>query len=969
MAPKGIPVLRIDISKKSQRDVLEQLLGLDTILYVHFAPPCGTASAARHIKPGPPPLRSTIFPMGLPGLTFVQQSRVKKANFLYKWTWKVIKMLDAKNIGWSVENPASSLMWITDPFVEMMQQLGQFDAFSFHTCMFAAKRKKDTAIWTSVPQLRAFLERKCDDSHQHLQWGRTEKGFATAEECAYNDNLCASWAEAITAFAISRNYVEPPSTIEDVQHAAHSVTHINKAILGCLPRGRKLVPLMSEFLQPQIHDISASTILQQLPLGKRLPDSCTNFPKGSRLLQFVNEDGGDYCGTSMPAFATIGIPREPLDFLREACKVVHPTERAMQVGNLLIDNIRAYNDVAGLQFRRTQCAFAKRLVAMCTDLKERETECRQQMEPHVRRILGGKRTVLFGQLLDDLAYPDAKIATEMQRGFPLCGWLPTSEIFPVRVRAPEFDECFLRSMARSFTARSIAATVSSGDKEHDMKLWQATLEEVEEGFLTGPWSCDLLERESVVSPRFGLQQKNKLRPIDNFTSSHVNSAAGVQERFMVDTVDEICAMIKAWMQESGPGLRLVGKTYDMRKAYRQLAVRKDHLDFAWISVWDPVRGAPALFRMETLPFGATGSVSAFLRVSQAIKVIGITYGNLVWSSFYDGFVCVCKEGTEEQTDRMVRLIFKSLGWSLSSGDDKDKPFANRFQALGVEFDLSTLHSGFFTVGNTASRRDELSGKIEDILLQDELEPKVAESLRSRLLFAEGQLYGRFAKLALQRIGAIGLRVKVTKPLGIEVSQALKWIKERILHAAPRRVDAGGRRTFYMFLDGACTDGQSGYWTGTSVGGVLADHNGRILFYFGHVIDKDLVATWGPPDRTQHIFEAEVLPYALALTVWGATVKGCCVFAFIDNEASKASWITGSASSDVAQKILHNGTRLEAELNVWPFFARVPTHSNMGDDPSRGRFEMLEMLGAQRTEISDAQVLRLMADMDTSRTHE
>ena len=363
--------------------------------------------------------------------------------------------------------------------------------------------------------------------------------------------------------------------------------------------------------------------------------------------------------------------------------------------------------------------------------------------------------------------------------------------------------------------------MSSGDPEHDMKLWQATLEEVEEGFLTGPWSIEHLNRESVVSPRFGLQQKNKLRPIDNFTASHINNAAGVQERFMVDTVDEICAMVKAWMQESGPGLKLVGKTYDLRKAYRQLALRKAHLDFAWISVWDPVQEAPALFKMETLPFGATASVSAFLRMSQAIKVIGITHGSLVWSSFYDDFVCVCKAGTEEQTDRMVRLIFRSLGWSLSAGDEKDKPFASRFQALGVEFDLSTVEAGYFSVRNTDSRKTELSEKIDNILLQDELEPKVAESLRSRLLFAEGQLYGRFAKLALQRIGAIGFRSNLVKPLGCEVERALKWIKERILNAAPRRIDTGGRRTYYMFLDGACTDEQSGKWTGTSVGGVLA----------------------------------------------------------------------------------------------------------------------------------------------------
>ena len=92
----------------------------------------------------------------------------------------------------------------------------------------------------------------------------------------------------------------PPSTIQDIQLATHSVTHVNKAILGCLPRGCKLAPLMSEFLQPQVHDISALAILQQLPLGKRIPDSCTIFPKGSRLLQFVNEDGGDYCGLACP---------------------------------------------------------------------------------------------------------------------------------------------------------------------------------------------------------------------------------------------------------------------------------------------------------------------------------------------------------------------------------------------------------------------------------------------------------------------------------------------------------------------------------------------------------------------------------------------------------------------------------------------------------------------------------------------
>ena len=93
VALEGVPNLRIDVTKADQRKVLEDLILLDKVLYVHFAPPYGTASAARNIQPGPRPLRSVRFPMALPNLNFVQRQRVGKANFLYVWTCKVILML------------------------------------------------------------------------------------------------------------------------------------------------------------------------------------------------------------------------------------------------------------------------------------------------------------------------------------------------------------------------------------------------------------------------------------------------------------------------------------------------------------------------------------------------------------------------------------------------------------------------------------------------------------------------------------------------------------------------------------------------------------------------------------------------------------------------------------------------------------------------------------------------------------
>ena len=349
IAAKGVTIFQIDITKRNQRKVLETLLNLDCIIYAHFAPPCGTASAARNVQPGPPPLRSTVFPMGLPRLTLVQRTGVRLANQLYRWTVDAILKLDAKQIAWSVENPASSLMWLTDPFIELAR-LQHIVGFSFHTCMFQAPRKKDTAIWCNINELRQHLERKCDDSHAHAKWGRTPSGLATAEECAYNDSIAAAWAEAIYEYALSIGFHDLPETVLTDTQDVNLVT--NKALIGCLPRGWKMLPFISDFLQPQVHNITDAPEVRTLAIGKRIPATCKLFPAGSRLIKFSNRTGGvDADNVGLPSFALIGIPREPLEFLKEACKLIHPTAMALTVGGALQQNIDRYNEPSTLELR------------------------------------------------------------------------------------------------------------------------------------------------------------------------------------------------------------------------------------------------------------------------------------------------------------------------------------------------------------------------------------------------------------------------------------------------------------------------------------------------------------------------------------------------------------------------------------------------------------------------------------------
>ena len=58
------------------------------------------------------------------------------------------------------------------------------------------------------------------------------------------------------------------------------------------------------------------------------------------------------------------------------------------------------------------------------------------------------------------------------------------------------------------------------------------------------------------------------------------------------------------------------------------------------------------------------------------------------------------------------------------------------------------------VANTQERKEELTSVIDSTLAMasGQLEAKEAESLRSRLLFAEAQIFGRCAKAAVITLG-------------------------------------------------------------------------------------------------------------------------------------------------------------------------------------------------------------------------
>ena len=84
-----------------KKEMIAWIKQIKNLKWVHFAPPCGTASRAREVRRNVPncprPLRSDELPDGLPDLSSWEQFKVSQANLLYKATVEIVHVPDERS--------------------------------------------------------------------------------------------------------------------------------------------------------------------------------------------------------------------------------------------------------------------------------------------------------------------------------------------------------------------------------------------------------------------------------------------------------------------------------------------------------------------------------------------------------------------------------------------------------------------------------------------------------------------------------------------------------------------------------------------------------------------------------------------------------------------------------------------------------------------------------------------------------
>ena len=963
----------LDLTKDEDLTFLLDFLQaeLNVLVYIHLAPPCGTASAARGIPvPGcpedmqPKPLRTKEFPDGLPGLSGLNQLKVEKANALYRATFKIVQFCIIHNILVSIENPLNSLFWHTKPMVELFELCEGFRVV-FDNCMMGGQRDKAT-LWWCNHQIFSPLALRCSRDHVHKNWtpvfDKTNKrfNFPTADEAAYPEVLCDRIANLVDQALQVCNFTKLQNLEQQIHHQRSTAT--NSILMGLLPRGRKLLPLVSEFqfysqwlVPPHFSAEALDKLLQSFPKGARIVNRklmhggdfrvCDNVLNGECQAQkskciYINGFSGNFKDLlNVGELLSIGIPREPEDFVAHAVAAGHPrnlfAEDWSSRDPFVLENLS--KDIGKLLDKRN--AFFKKWTRRAQELAAKEKDLHNSLDPEVAKVLKGKRLLLFEEILVDIGFPDRNLVKDICAGFRITGWLRDSTIFPHRSKPPQYSVDALMRLSKGIS-RSIFKSVNA-EEVNDVVVgaWEGTLTEIEKGWLVEDGDPDL--DKLVVARRFGLAQKSKIRVIDDFKQCGVNSAAGLPEKYVLHSIDAIAATLARALALGLPaGEKLFGTTFDLVAAYKQYAIHPDDRERVRICVKDVSNGIAKVYKINALPFGASGSVAGFLRISAALACIGQVGLGFWWSSFFDDFPTLTSSSLAKQCKAQVHLLFDLLGIDFARDGDKAGDFGETFKALGLLIDLSEFQSGVVRIGHTESRRQELLSQIEVHLEQGCLKPKDAERLRGRLQWYDTFLFGRVANYAMSVISKRAISCSLSGNLDPPLKRSLLFPKERVLVSQPVRLTKEAGKTYFIFTDGAVEPTADGNGVVASVGGILYNADGVAEAFFSEQVPQ-LIMDMFLKHSSHPIFEVELLAVVVAAHVWAQALANTYIVFYIDNEAAKSTLIKSHSSVLFGNVLTTCFAQIEFEQNLKVWFGRVPSYSNPADKPSR--FEIQQLL--------------------------
>ena len=477
-------------------------------------------------------------------------------------------------------------------------------------CMYGSKLDKWTTI-KATSRLYDTICKTCDKSHTHESWkpsmGPNGPKFPTTAQSEYPIELCNEMANCLARFLLDKGakFVDTNLSQDTTLTSRQLRQH-----------GRKqLPPLLAEYWM-----VCDTHIAQQFPFFKQLkqlPPTCEKWgvilvqhdQNFSHACKSLEEQYSGCLGTVFAATCSsnevqqwCGVLRKPEQTIQATLGVKHPMDLQIPLPDLLLSAVATVLKLGPCVVAERRAMHCSRILKRIRELEAGEKVLHESLHQHVRSVLKGKRLLIWRELMVETGYPDLEIFEEVTEGIKLVGPAHASQAFPAGMTPAQQSVGQLEAQAVWRRKTSIGKCRSSGDTLADVELWEQSLAEAEAGWIDGPFydESEVSERvkttDWICTRRFPLQQPTKIRLIDDGLESGLNSAYSCYNKLTLMDMDAVVALAYTVLQafasngvfrfslSTGEFLTgkihvgwnsnstLLGRTLDLKSAYKQLAV-------------------------------------------------------------------------------------------------------------------------------------------------------------------------------------------------------------------------------------------------------------------------------------------------------------------------------------------------------------------------------------------------------------
>ena len=250
--------------------------------------------------------------------------------------------------------------------------------------------------------------------------------------------------------------------------------------------------------------------------------------------------------------------------IKEAALRGHPNSLSLAIPPELKSAIWSLATSPPDQVAQLRAAFFKKWMNKASELHEQELGLKESMDPELKKIVQNKKIIIFEQMINEYQIADKEAPKILSEGVDMAGRIPASDNLPRQFFPATVPEEDLEALGPVLNQAALSRAASANDLTAE--TWMKTLEERDRGWLAGPFApCDP-ECPKLLSNRFGVKQKEKVRCVDDMSASLINSTTFAEEKVSLHSTDVMASAVAEWFRvrtECGKSPKLTAKSFDL----------------------------------------------------------------------------------------------------------------------------------------------------------------------------------------------------------------------------------------------------------------------------------------------------------------------------------------------------------------------------------------------------------------------